>query len=77
MPRPIPVADTGAAAQPNLLSQLHNDYGNAERLIAVHGQELRYCHPFKKWLVWDGRRWAPDETGQAGHIGLPSMARQD
>ncbi|MEK7752462.1 MAG: phage/plasmid primase, P4 family [Acidobacteriota bacterium] len=50
---------------PDLLPQLHNDHGNAERLIALDGQDLRYCHAFRKWLVWDGRRWAIDETEQA------------
>jgi len=40
------------------------DLGNAERLAAIHGQELRYCHPWGKWLVWDGRRWQEDDTGE-------------
>ncbi|MEK7752845.1 MAG: phage/plasmid primase, P4 family [Acidobacteriota bacterium] len=50
---------------PGLLLQLHNDHGNAERLIALHGEDLRFCHAFRKWLVWDDRRWAVDETEQA------------
>jgi putative DNA primase/helicase len=37
------------------------DVGNARRLVAAHGAELRYCASWKKWLVWDGRRWARDE----------------
>ncbi len=40
------------------------DLGNAERLVARHGQDLRYCHVWGKWLVWDGRRWAIDATGE-------------
>lgn len=40
------------------------DLGNAERLVARHGQDLRYCHNWGKWLVWDGRRFAIDETGE-------------
>jgi hypothetical protein len=43
---------------PNLLSYLYNYHGNAERLIALYGEDLKYCHAFKKWLVWDGMRWA-------------------
>jgi putative DNA primase/helicase len=38
------------------------DLGNAERLVFRHGADLRYCHPWKRWLVWDGRRWALDNT---------------
>src|SRR5438874_889922 len=26
------------------------DLGNAERLVSRHGENLRYCHPWKKWL---------------------------
>jgi len=40
------------------------DLGNAERLVALHGQDLRYCHPWGKWLVWDGKRWQEDETAE-------------
>jgi putative DNA primase/helicase len=40
------------------------DLGNAERLVARHGDDLRYLHVWGKWLVWDDRRWAVDETGE-------------
>ena len=41
------------------------DYGNAERLVAYAGHDLRYCDLWGKWLVWDGRRWLPDDTQTA------------
>ncbi|TMC02959.1 MAG: hypothetical protein E6J41_28880, partial [Chloroflexi bacterium] len=37
------------------------DVGNAERLIAVHGDDLRHV-PAWGWLVWDSRRWARDDA---------------
>jgi putative DNA primase/helicase len=40
------------------------DLGNAERLVEKHGQDLRYCHLWGKWLVWDGRRWKIDDTAE-------------
>ncbi len=40
------------------------DLGNARRLVAAHGAELRYCHPWGKWFAWDGRRWRLDESGE-------------
>jgi putative DNA primase/helicase len=40
------------------------DVGNAERFSAQHGADVRYCHVWGKWLVWDGRRWAEDTTGE-------------
>jgi putative DNA primase/helicase len=38
------------------------DYGNARRLVLAHGDDIRYVPVWKRWLVWDGRRWALDET---------------
>lgn len=50
---------------PDLVRFMPNDAGNSDRLVAMHGKDLRFCHSFKKWLVWDGKRWAVDDTGQA------------
>jgi putative DNA primase/helicase len=38
-----------------------NDFGNAQRFLSVHGNDVKYCPPFKKWLLWDERRWSLDE----------------
>ena len=38
------------------------DAGNAERLVAMHGDAIRYV-PGLGWLEFDGRRWARDDTG--------------
>ena len=43
---------------------LPTDGGNAERFAAEHGHEVRYCHAWGKWLVWDGQRWAIDDRGR-------------
>jgi putative DNA primase/helicase len=40
------------------------DLGNAERLVAQHGRDLRYVHLWRRWLVWDGTRWAVDDAGE-------------
>ena len=42
----------------------YTDLGLARRLVARHGQDLRYCGPWAKWLTWTGQRWAPDDTLQ-------------
>jgi putative DNA primase/helicase len=41
------------------------DHGNAIRLVAAHGADLRYCHPWNGWLAWDGARWCQDDTAEA------------
>jgi putative DNA primase/helicase len=43
----------------------YTDVGNAERLIAAHGDRLRYVPRWRRWLVWDGRRWAIDADNVA------------
>lgn len=40
------------------------DVGNGKRYVADHGAIVRYCHPWKKWLIWDGMRWRIDNTGR-------------
>jgi putative DNA primase/helicase len=40
------------------------EIGNAERLVDLHGQYLRYCYLWEKWLVWDKTRWAMDTRGR-------------
>ncbi len=40
------------------------DLGNAKRLIAKFGRVIRYCHPWKCWLIWSGKFWRRDEDGR-------------
>lgn len=44
------------------------DLGNAERMVARFGHDLRYCHAWGKWLVWDGRRYVVDDGGGVDRI---------
>ncbi|MFT3854161.1 MAG: phage/plasmid primase, P4 family [Ilumatobacteraceae bacterium] len=39
-----------------------NDTGMAQRLVAAHGDHIRYCAPRKTWYVWNGRYWQKDDT---------------
>ncbi len=41
------------------------DLGNSRRVVARHGADWRYCHPFKKSYIYDGTRWAEDDTAAA------------
>lgn len=40
------------------------DLGNAEYLVALHGDDLRYDVDSGRWLHWDGTHWHRDDTGQ-------------
>jgi putative DNA primase/helicase len=40
------------------------DLGNAERMVLLHGRDIRFCHQWAKWLVWNGRRWVFDASAE-------------
>src|SRR5579863_5881954 len=67
------ISVNGAAAHPDLLWPLCNDDGNSRRLLAMYGDDLRYCYAFRKWLAWDGRRWMVDTIGEAKRMAKNAM----
>ena len=44
------------------------DLGNAERFVAHHGEDVRYCYPWRKWLVRTGARWERDDAGRVHRL---------
>ncbi len=58
---PPPATSNQDGGYPDLCGYPLTDSGNGERIVALFGKEIRYCVEMKKWLVWDGLRWAPDE----------------
>ena len=57
-----------ASSTPRLWSFPYSDSGNAERILARHGQDIRYCHPQKTWYIYDDVRWCSDRRGRMMHI---------
>jgi P4 family phage/plasmid primase-like protien len=41
-----------------------SDHELALRFSERHKDKLRYVAAWDKWLIWDGKRWAPDEKKQ-------------
>lgn len=41
------------------------DLGNAERFVHDHGDTVRFCGKWGSFIVWDGKRFKPDDTGEA------------
>ncbi len=31
-------------------------------MVGAHKENIRYCHPWRRWLVWDNKRWRIDDT---------------
>ena len=48
------------------------DAGNAERLVARHGGSLRYS-PSMGWLIWNGKRWERDASGEVHRRALETV----
>jgi hypothetical protein len=40
------------------------ELGYARRLVCVYGDRLRYVPAWRRWLVWDGQRWAQTPPGR-------------
>jgi P4 family phage/plasmid primase-like protien len=57
--KPKAAEPTRPANEPAFLTER----GNAERLVARHRGDIRYCPQLDKWLVWNGKRWIIDDTG--------------
>ena len=36
----------------------------ARKFVELHGDDVRYCYVWDKWLMWTGRRWKIDHTGE-------------
>lgn len=53
--------ETGAPLE---LEARNTDLGNALRLVARHGRDLRYSHAWGKWFTWTGRHWSLDGSGE-------------
>lgn len=70
-PREIPDKarpDKGNGSRPgldNIRNEPATDGGNAQRLIRLHQNNIKHCHTFKKWMIWDGHRWKIDGDGSA------------
>lgn len=61
---------TGETASPSPAFHL-TDLGNAQRLVARHGQDIRWCDPMGRWLHWNGERWE-----RVGQTILVDLAKQ-
>jgi putative DNA primase/helicase len=52
------------APSPATFGESLTDAGNARRLLALYRDELLYEGASRRWHIWDGLRFRPDETGE-------------
>lgn len=64
-PPGAPAAPPGAPpAAPVTEGFSWSDWGNARRMVALHGQDLRFNHLNKEWYYWTGKCWEEDNCGE-------------
>lgn len=46
------------------------DRANSRRFRRQHGDKVRFCHAWNKWLAWDGSRWEIDDGGAVMRLAM-------
>jgi hypothetical protein len=54
-------------------SDYQTDLGNARRLVARHGSNIRYVPEWHKWIVWDAAHWRVDDDGAIMRFGKETV----
>lgn len=67
-----PKSQTSLATDANPLSPFfpegQTDLANARRFVELHGENVRYCHLWGKWLFWNRRCWQLDDRGEVQRL---------
>jgi putative DNA primase/helicase len=53
----------------------YSDYTNALAFVRDHGTNVRYCYPWKAWLVWTGTHWQRDTSGHVMRLAKQTIKR--
>lgn len=71
-----PDAESEDKSDPLITAHL-SDNGNAECMEYLRGEDFRFDHTRRKWLVWQGARWGVDSDGEAERAAVATIkARQ-
>ncbi len=60
---------------PEIPRRTLTDLGNAERFVDEHRGKVLWCGPWGRWLVFDGKRWVVDETGEVERMMKATVRR--
>lgn len=70
-----PDTRTGTPTTPpdgTMIESNMTDSGYADRMMAMHGDDCRWCSPLRSWFAWDGTRWRRDDLemmmGHGEHV---------
>lgn len=46
----------------------NSDLGNAERIVALYGNDIRYVGQWDTWVFWNGQHWQKDDIGYVSRL---------
>lgn len=73
-PSRVEIAE-GEDVDARLAAVARTDLGNAIRMATRFRGDVRFCKAWGEWLVWDGTRYAPDQTGAAMRLAKETARR--
>ncbi len=53
----------------------YSDLFNAKMMIGEYGSKIRFCAAWKRWLIWDGRRWRGDDGNIIYQMAIDTIKR--
>ncbi len=60
---------------PERFQIMRNDVDRAQHFVDCCAEDLHYCHPWKTWYTWDGKRWLEDQEGTV--LGMARLCAED
>ncbi len=62
------VYDNDGMVDQSLIKFNFSDVGNAERLLAIYGKNIRYSPIRLSWYIWSGKYWEVDHNGKIENL---------
>lgn len=58
------------------LKERRTDTSNAEKINELFGNNIRFDHRRKRWLMWQGHRWKPDVDGFINRLAIKASRKR-
>lgn len=58
------------------LPDYKTDTTNAEKIVAMFGDKIRFDHRLRRWLIWRNHHWMPDSDGLINRKGILAARQQ-
>ena len=69
-------ANEPGPSTPPATHDILTDKALGETILRDHGRDIRYCDLWRKWLLWEGGRWKPDDLRRTEHLARATALRR-